>query len=78
MLRPALKSSVPKNRQIFHDPLNALPPVVIEIFKGDVFVSARAMAKGAPMSSPFPTGCRCGAAFPMRVAPGSGRDRIEP
>jgi hypothetical protein len=27
---------MPKNRQIFHDPLNALPPVVIEILKGDV------------------------------------------
>ncbi|SMC35379.1 hypothetical protein [Novosphingobium sp. B1] len=27
---------MPKNRQTFHDPLDELPPVMIEILKGDM------------------------------------------
>lgn len=27
---------MPKNRQTFHDPLDELPPVTIEILKGDM------------------------------------------
>ncbi len=27
---------MPKNRQTFHDPLDELPPVTIEILKGDI------------------------------------------
>jgi hypothetical protein len=32
----AMESLMPKNRMTFHDPRDELPPVTIEILKGDV------------------------------------------
>jgi hypothetical protein len=32
----AMESPMPKNRMTFHDPRDELPPVTIEILKGDV------------------------------------------
>ena len=37
---------MPKNRQTFHDPLDELPPVTIEILKGDILRFTQVDADG--------------------------------
>jgi len=48
MIASAKEVPMPRNRQTFHDPQDELPPVTIEILKGDLMRFTQIDAEGRP------------------------------